>query len=107
MDYGNLTKAVWYEQAQLGWKNFLQGKLLPEWQEIINNERQELDLPPNLHAVPQTVRVLVSMSLNIWRTRCEFLHGGTKSDTLRKRRWLIFQQVEHLKINRNNLDMKK
>ena len=64
MDYGDPTQAVCYNQAQLGWKHFLQVKLLPEWHDIINNEQQELNLPPNLHAVPQMIRALITMSLN-------------------------------------------
>ena len=76
MDYDDLTQAVCYDQAQLGWKHFLQGKMLPEWHEIINKERRELNLPPNLHAVPQMMRALITMSLNIWRARCEFVYGG-------------------------------
>ena len=40
MDYDDLTQAVCYDQAQLRWKYFLQGKILPDWQDIINNERR-------------------------------------------------------------------
>ena len=80
MDYDNLTQVVCYDQAQLVWKHFPQGKLLPEWQDIINKERRELNLPPNLHAFPQTMRAHITMSLNIWRTRCEFLHGEPKAN---------------------------
>ena len=36
-DYANLSQAVYIDQHMLGWKHFLQGKLLPDWLDIINN----------------------------------------------------------------------
>ena len=52
-DYDGLSQAVYLDQDSLSWKHFLQGKLLPDWMDIINNERSQLGLPPNLRAVPQ------------------------------------------------------
>ena len=65
VDYDDLMQGVWYDQAQIGWKHLHQGKLLPEWHGIINNERRELNIRPNLHAVPKIIRALTTMSLNI------------------------------------------
>jgi hypothetical protein len=76
-DYGGLTQAVCLDQHVLGWKHFLQGKLIPDWMDIINNEREQLGLPPNLRALPQIMKALITPTLNLWRTRCEFLHGGS------------------------------
>ena len=59
----------------LGWKYFLQGKILPDWMDVINNERTQLYLPPNLRAVPQLMTALITTSINLWRTHCEFMHG--------------------------------
>ena len=90
----------------LGWKHFLQGKLLPDWMEIINSEREQLGLPPNLRAVPQMMTALITTTLNLWRTQCEFLHGGSHSEKLIKKRRILLQQVENLKILSHNLGRK-
>ena len=74
-DYDNLAQAFCIDQHTLGWKHFLQGKLLPDWLDIINNEREQLGLPPNLRAVPQMMMALITTTLNLWRNRCEFMHG--------------------------------
>ena len=62
-DYDNLIQAVCIDQHILGWKHFLQGKLLPDWMDIINNEREQLALLPNLRAVPQTITALITKPL--------------------------------------------
>ena len=75
-DYDGLAQAVCFDQHMRGWKHFLQGKLLPDWMDIINNEREQLGLPPNLRAVPQLMTSHITITLNLWCTRCEFLHRG-------------------------------
>ena len=74
-DYDNLAQAVCINQHMLGWKHFRQGKLLLDWLDIINNEREQLGLPPNLRAVPQMMTALITTTLNLWLNRCEFMHG--------------------------------
>ena len=39
-DYDDLAQAVCFDQHMLGWKHFLQGKILPDWMNIINNKRE-------------------------------------------------------------------
>ena len=73
-DYDGLTQAVCLDQPMLGWKNFLQEKLLPDWMNIINNKQEQNGLPHNLRAVPQMMTDLVTTTLNLWRTQCDFLH---------------------------------
>ena len=73
-DYDNLTQAFCIDQHILGWTYFLQGKLLPDWLDIINNKREQLGLPPNLRVVPQLMTALITTTLNLWRTRCEFMY---------------------------------
>ena len=85
-DYDGLTQAVCLDQHTLGWKHFLQGKLLPDWMDIINDEQAQLGHPPNLRAVPQLMKVLITTTLNLWRTRCEFMHWGSHSDKIAKKR---------------------
>jgi hypothetical protein len=41
-DYDILSQAVCFDQHMLGWKHFLQGKLLPDWMDVIINEREQL-----------------------------------------------------------------
>ena len=79
-DYDGLSQAVCLDQDNLGWKHFLQGKLFPDWMDIINNERSQLGLPPNFRAVPQMMTALITTTINLWRTRCEFMHGGRKRE---------------------------
>ena len=55
-DYDRLTQCVWSDQAMIGWKHFLLVKLLPDWEDIINKERRQQGLPPNLRAVPQMMK---------------------------------------------------
>ena len=52
-DYDMITQCICADQAQLGWQNFLQGKLIPEWGDIINKECQIMGLQYN----PTTARV--------------------------------------------------
>ena len=81
----------------LGWKHFLRGKLLPYLLDIINNEREQLVLPPNLRAVPQMMTALITTTLNLWRTRCEFLHGGNHKEKILKQRRILLKLVADLK----------
>ena len=67
-DYDGLSQAVCLDQDSLGWKHFLQGKLLPDWMDIINNKRSQLGQPPNLRAVPQIMTALITTTINLWRT---------------------------------------
>ena len=96
-DYDGLSQAVYLDQDSLGWKHFLQGKLLPDWMNIINNERSQLGQPPNLRAVPQMMTALITTTINLWRTQCEFMHGGRKSEKNAKKRRILSKQVEDLK----------
>ena len=73
-DYDGLSQAVCLDQNSLGWKHFLQGKLLPDWMDIIKNKQSQLGQPPNLRAVPQMMTALITTTLNLWGTQCEFLH---------------------------------
>ena len=36
-DYKGMSQAVYVDQDSIVWKHFLQGKLLPDWMDIINN----------------------------------------------------------------------
>jgi hypothetical protein len=74
--------------------------------DIINNEREQLGLPHNLRAVPQMMTALIIKTLSLWRTRCVFLHGGSHSEKIIKKRWVILQQVEDLKTRGHNLGQK-
>ena len=105
-DYDNLTQAVCIDQHILGWKHFLQGKLLPDWLDIINNEREQLGLPPNLRAVPQMMTALITTTPNLWRTRCEFLHGVNHKEKILKQRQILLKQVEDLKTRGHILGRK-
>jgi hypothetical protein len=105
-DYDGLTQAVCLDQDGLGWKHFLQGKLLPDWMEIINHEREQLGQPPNLRAVPQMMTALITTTINLWRARCEFMHGGSNSDKIAKKRRILSKQVEDLKTRGHNLGRK-
>ena len=91
-DYDGLTQAVCFYQNMIGWKYFLQGKLLPDWMDIINTEWDQLDL--------------INKTLNLWLTRCEFIHGGSTGDKIIKKCWILLQQVEDLKACRNILGPK-
>jgi hypothetical protein len=44
-DYDGLTQAVCLNQHILGWKHFLQGKLLPDWMDISTLIESNLDYP--------------------------------------------------------------
>jgi hypothetical protein len=105
-DYDGLTQAVCLDQHMLGWKHFLQGKLLPDWMDIINNEREQNGIPHNLRAVPQMMTSLVTTTLNLWRNRCEFLHGGSHNEKIIKQRRILLQQVKDLKTRSHNLGRK-
>ena len=65
--------------------------------DIINNERSQLGQPPNLRVVPQMMTALITTTINLWRTRCEFMHGGSNSDKIAKKRRILSKQVEDLK----------
>jgi hypothetical protein len=80
IDYDNLTQAVCIDQHILGWKHFLQVKLLPDWLDIIYNEWEQLGIPPNLREVPQMMKALITITLHFWQTRCEFMHGGSHKE---------------------------
>ena len=90
----------------IGWNSFLQGKLLPDWGDIINNELIDLISPPNLWAVPQLMKALITTTLNLWRTRCDFIHGGSTSETINKKLRILLQQMEDLKTRKGNLGRK-
>jgi hypothetical protein len=90
----------------LGWKHFLQGKLLPDWMDIINNERAQLGLPPNLRVVPLLMMALITTTLNLWRNHYEFMHGGIHIEKIVKQRRIIIKQVEDLKTHGQNLGRK-
>ena len=81
-DYDDLAQADCFDQHMLGWKHFLQGKLLPDWMDIINNERAQLDLPPNLRVLPKLMTTLITKTLKLWQTCCEFMYGGSHSTKL-------------------------
>ena len=74
--------------------------------DIINTEREQLGLPPNLRGVPQMMKALIITTLNLWRTQCEFLHVGSNSDKTIKKCWILLQQVEELKTHRQILEQK-
>jgi hypothetical protein len=105
-DYDGLTQAVCLDQHTLGWKHFLQGKLLPDWMDIINTEQEKLGLPHSLRAVPQMMTALVTITLNLWRTRCEFLHGRSHNKKVIKQRRILLQQFEDLKSRSHKLGRK-
>ena len=105
-DYDGLSQAVCLDKDSFGWKHFLQGKLLPDWMDIINNERSQLGQPPNLRAVPQMMTALITTTINLWRTRCEFMHGGSNSDKMSKKRRILSKQVDDLKTRGHKLDRK-
>ena len=105
-DYDGLTRTVCFDQHMFGWKNLLQGKLIPDWMNIINKEREQLGLPPNLWALPQMMKALITTNLNLWQTRCEFLQGGIHSEKIIKKRRILLQQVEGLETRRHNLGQK-
>jgi hypothetical protein len=105
-DYDGLTQAVCLDQHTLGWKHFLQGKLLPDWMDIINTEQEKLGLPHSLRAVPQMMTSLVTITLNLWRTRCEFLHGRSHNKKVIKQRRILLQHFEDLKSRSHKLGRK-
>ena len=74
--------------------------------DIINNERSQLGQPPNLRAVPQMMTDLITTTINLWRTRCEFMHGGSNIDNIVKTRRILSKQVEDLKTRGHNLGWK-
>ena len=83
-DCDDLIQAICFDQNKIWWKTFLQGKLLQYWIDIISTEREQLGLPPNLWEVPQTMKALITKTLNLWRTRYEFLHGEINSNKFTK-----------------------
>jgi hypothetical protein len=48
----------------------------------------------------------ITTTLNLWRTRCEFLHGGSHSEKIAKQRRILLKQVEDLKTRGQNLGRK-
>ena len=96
-DYDDLSQAFCFEQHMLGWKHFLQGEIIPYWMDIINNEREQLGLPPNIRAVPQMMTALITTTLNLCWNQCLFMHGGSHSEKNVKQRRILLKQVENLK----------
>ena len=66
--------------------------------DIINNEREQLRLPPNLRGVPQMMMALITTTLNLWRTHCEIMHGEV---TVKKMLSRSKYYSNRLKISRN------
>ena len=46
--------------------------------------QSHLGIPPNLHAVPQMTKALITNTLNLWHTRYEFLYWGNNSEKIIK-----------------------
>jgi hypothetical protein len=61
---------------------------------------------PNLRAVPQMMMALITTTLNLWRTHCEFLHGGSHKEKNLKQRRILLKQVEDLKTRGHILGRK-
>ena len=65
-----------------------------------------IGLPPNLQVVPQITKALITTTLNIWRTQCEFLYWWNNCEKIINKCRILLQHVENLKTRMHHLSRK-
>ena len=80
---GGIAKQAWKEQEALGWINVAKGRLCKKWGEA---QGEFYRLHPELRLrkwcssftwTKKMMAALLTMSLQMWKDRCECLHGRT------------------------------
>ena len=91
-----MAQALVDDQITMGWRHFLQGKLIKDWVDVFNEERRDEGKKDNDRIMVKVITAITSFTLNLWRSRCSQVFGGTKIHHLRKMRERLLAQVKEL-----------
>ena len=91
-----MAQALVEDQKTMGWRHFLQGKLIKDWVDVFNEERLDEGDNDDDRIMVKVITAITSFTLNLWRSRCSQIFGETNIHCLRKMRELLLAQVKDL-----------
>ena len=95
-DHSTMAQVLVDNQTAMGWRHFLQGKLIKDWVDVFNKERWDEGKKDDDRIVVKVITAITSFNLNLWRSRCSQVFGGTNIHRLRKMRERLISQVKDL-----------
>ena len=91
-------QAAFELQCEIGWDEFLRGRICSQWGTIMQSYYRRMNLPPHRNGMAWEVRVISStwqIFFNTWQTRNGLLHGATDNENRQIRERDIDQQVRN------------
>ena len=93
---GDLISKAEREQEEIGWGNFLCGRLSKKWSEAQNVHNHRLkQLDPDTKTIPTSslIKQLWSVRLALWRNRNEKKHGGTQEEREKNHQKKLYPRI--------------
>ena len=97
---GAIVQQAWDDQEAVGWVNVAKGRLCKRWgvaQELFYQMHPDLRHKrwcTSAQWMKRMVGALLDMSLQMWKNRCDCLHGQSKQEQIKKRKAKLQKRVE-------------
>ena len=77
------VQTAFLSQTAIGWHNFLKGRLSCDWFLAHDTYCSLRQLPTSSQSTtigPKLINIILTASLNVWKSRNTFFHGATKAE---------------------------